>query len=105
MLYETFIQISQVFKTQLEGITEQVRESKVHCWEDAEEAKSFFTFLDGIFGAEKSIHRICLMFSLMMLAHKPDVTWLDEIAEALKNCASGLNSYLIMYQNLPWKAQ
>ena len=38
-----------------------------------------------------------LMFSLMMTAHKPDVIWLDEIAEALKNCAEGLNSYMLMY--------
>ena len=44
-----------------------------------------------------------LMFSLMMTAHKPGVIWLDEIAEALKNCAEGLNSYMLMYLNLPKK--
>ena len=37
----------------------------------------------------------------MMSAHKPEVTWLDEISEALKNCAEGLNAYLIMNNNLP----
>ena len=40
-----------------------------------------------------------------MTAHKPDVIWLDEIAEALKNCAEGLNSYMLMYLNLPKKTQ
>lgn len=44
------------------------------------------------------------MFSLMMSSHKPDIIWLDEISEALKNCAEGLNSYLIMQYNLPVKA-
>ena len=58
-----------------------------------------------IFNAEKSIPRICLMFSLMMSSHVPDVIWLDEISEALKNCAVGLNSYLSMKSNLPYKAQ
>ena len=41
----------------------------------------------------------------MMSAHKPELIWLDEIAEALKNCAEGLNAYLVMNQNLPLKVQ
>lgn len=40
-----------------------------------------------------------------MCAHKPEVTWLDEISEALKNGAEGLNSYLIMNGNLPYQTQ
>ena len=44
------------------------------------------------------------MFSLMMSCHKPDIIWLDEISEALKNCAEGLNSYLIMQDILPYKS-
>ena len=40
-----------------------------------------------------------------MVAHQPDIVWLDEIAEALKNSAEGLNSYLQMTLNLPLKAQ
>ena len=94
-----------MFKSQCEDITKQVKAAQVHDWEDQEAAKGFFDFVSTIFNAEKSIHRICLMFSLMMTAHKPDVTWLDEIAEALRNCADGLNSYLNMYKNLPYKAQ
>jgi len=43
------------------------------------------------------------MYNLMMNAHKPDVIWLDEISEALKNTADGLNAYLVMNQNLPLK--
>lgn len=41
----------------------------------------------------------------MMSAHQPDVTWLDEISEALKNCVEGMNSYLVMQHNLPHSSQ
>ena len=41
---------------------------------------------------DKYIPRISLMYSLMMSAHKPELIWLDEIAEALMNCAEGLNT-------------
>ena len=40
------------------------------------------------------------MFSLMVCTHKPEVLWLDEIAEALRNCAEGLDSYILMKQNM-----
>ena len=45
------------------------------------------------------------MFSLFMSAHKADVTWLDEIAEALKNSAEGLDFYIIMSKNIPYSGQ
>ena len=54
---------------------------------------------------ENSILQIVLKFNLMMSAHKPQVTWLDEISEALKNCADGLDSYLVMFCNLPYQTQ
>ena len=40
----------------------------------------------------------------MMSAHKAEIIWLDEISEGLRNSAEGLNSYLIMHANLPFKA-
>ena len=45
------------------------------------------------------------MYNIMMNAHKPGVIWLDEISQALKNTAEGLNTYLVMNQNLPLKIQ
>ena len=51
---------------------------------------------------EHSLLRVILMFSLMVCAHKADVTWLDEIAEALRNCAEALDFYIIMTQNIPF---
>ena len=74
-------------------------------WEDTEQIKQFYDFISVLFNAEKSIPRITLMYNLMMNAHKPDVIWLDEISEALKNSAEGLNTYLVMNQNLPFETQ
>lgn len=89
----------------IQSITKQVEKSKVYDWEDSDQVQKFYDFISKLFNAENSLPRIALMFSLMMSAHKPEVTWLDEIAEALKNCAEGLNSYLLMYSNLPYKKQ
>ena len=36
MLYETFIQISQIFKAQMQDITNQVKNAELHKWEDQE---------------------------------------------------------------------
>ncbi len=41
-----------------------------------------------------------MMFSVSCFAHEAEIVWLDEIAEALRNCAEGLDSYLIMKKNL-----
>lgn len=102
MLYETFISFSQIFKELIQDITNQVRLAKVYEKEDKDQIKKFFDFIAGLYMADESIPKIILQFCMMMCAHKPDVTWLDEISEALKNCAEGLNSYLIMYSNLPF---
>ena len=44
-----------------------------------------------------------MKFALMLVNLNPDVTWLDEITEALKNTATSLNDYIIFSQNLPIK--
>lgn len=105
MLYETFIELSQKFKGLSQGITEQLRLAKVHDWEDKDQRKSFFDFVSKLVNDENSVLQIVLKFNLMMSAHKPQVTWLDEISEALKNCADGLDSYAVMFNNLPYQKQ
>ena len=105
MIYETFILISQNFKELLTNMTECVLSSKIYESENKDHVKDFYSFISKLFNSENSIPRISLMFSMMMCAHQPNVTWLDEIAEALKNCADGLNQYLLMYKSLPYKKQ
>lgn len=94
LLYDSFILVSQQFKALVQSVTIKVSQAKVYDWPDDEQIKAFYDFLSSLFDAENSIPRVSLMFNLMMVTHKPDVTWLDEIAEALKNSAEGLNSYL-----------
>ena len=41
------------------------------------------------------------MFSLLMCSHKVDVTYIDEISEALKNCALGFDAYINRMHTIP----
>ena len=96
ILYHAFISVSEGFKAQMEELTKFVQETKAWDWEEEGQVQSFFNFLAAIFNDENGVPRVILMFSLMMMAHKADVTWIDEIAEALKNCALGLDHYSTM---------
>ena len=42
MLYETYILISQRFKSLITDITQQIQTEKVYEWENAEQIKSFY---------------------------------------------------------------
>ena len=85
------------------AITEAIQKARVHEWTSEEQQvkqKELFAFLTKLFNIEHSPARISLMFSLMVCTHKPEVLWLDEIAEALRNCAEGLDSYILLKQNM-----
>jgi hypothetical protein len=43
-----------------------------------------------------------MTFSLVISSYKAEMLWLDEGAEALRNCATALDSYLLMKRNLPY---
>ena len=49
--------------------------------------------------------RVILMFCFMVCAHKAEVVELDEIAEALRNCADGLDQYINMTKNIPYSGK
>jgi hypothetical protein len=63
--------------------------------------KNLTTFLKKLFEDENCVLRSVMKFSLMLINFNPDVTWLDEISEALKNTATSLNDYVVFSQNLP----
>ena len=100
VVYETFIVMSQTFKQMMNFISEQVRAARVYEWENEDQQKALFDFLSKMFHGQNSPSRICMMLSVMTFSHKPETIWLDEIAEALRNCAEGLDSYLLMKSNL-----
>ena len=83
-------------------ITEKTKEAQIYAWTDEndEYKKEFFTFMEKLFNGERSTVRLSLMFCLTVCAFKAEVLWLDECAEALKNCAEGFDSYLLMKQNM-----
>ena len=76
-------------------ITSIVAKTNVSEWSE-EEQESKYEYLYSFLDSDNSLMRVIQMYTIMMGTHKPDVTWLDEIAEALKNCAQGLSSYLTM---------
>ena len=56
--------------------------------------------MEKLINGERSTVRLSLMFSLTVCSFKSDILWLDECAEALRNCAEGFDSYLLMKQNM-----
>ena len=101
ILYHTFITISEGFKTQIEELAKVNEATKAWQWEEIEEIQKFYNFLAEIYNNENGIPRVILMYSIMMCAHKVGVTWIDEVSEALKNCAVGLDSYINICQGIP----
>lgn len=102
VIYESFILISQALQGVMQLVADQVRALKLAPEGEARDAqKEIFEGLRALFQHEDSLGRLCMTYGLMMSCYKVDVLWLDEAAEALRNCASALDSYLLMKQNLP----
>mgnify|MGYP000890461902 CR=1 FL=1 len=79
----------------MNDLSNTILSSKIYDWSDKGQINQFYTYMCDIFSQDFSLLRVIQLFSLMMSAHKAEVTWLDEIAEALKNCALALDSYLL----------
>lgn len=58
-----------------------------------------------MYEAENSLSRVTLFMNLSMVSFESKVTWLDEIAEALKNCANAMNHFISMSHNFPVSRQ
>ena len=48
---------------------------------------------------DASLLRSCLFMSLAFTCYEVEVTWLNEMAEALKNVCSAINAVLLAAQN------
>ena len=96
IMYNTFIDTSESFEAQMKELAKHVESTKAWEWEDVDQMQKFYKFLASIYNEENGIPRVMQMFSLMMCATKADITWIDEMTEALKNCANGLDSYITM---------
>ena len=54
---------------------------------------------------EHSLSRVVNWMTISMCVYTPCVTWLDELAEALKNCSTALNHFISMSYNYPDSAK
>ena len=84
----------------MKEIVKIIRSAKVKDW-DLIDQKNFYELIKQNCFQEDSLHSQVRLFNIMMCTHKPDITWLDEIAEALRNCANGCDYYLIDSMNEP----
>ena len=74
----------------------------VNSWSDSE-LKDLFNYLERVFSDENCLLRSIKKFCLMFCTYNVDITWLDEIAEGIKNVATQLSNFTIFTQNLPVK--
>ena len=99
VFYDNLIMISSYFKEQMFAVTQKIWDAKIHTWDNKEKIEGFFTSLRGLYDQKLSLSRIVHMLVQVVSSYKPKVTWLDEIAEALNNIATGLNHFMAMIEN------
>ena len=87
----------------MSAMIEKIDSISLSEWSDKEQLEELFTFFGKILQDEESLTHLCLQYGLMVSTHKAEITWLDEIAEALQNCADGLNFYCIWEMKLEKK--
>ena len=94
IIHHAFINVSEHIKFQMGQLTQLVEELDVTKWTE-EELQSMSNCLKTIFSRDASIFRSSLFFSLFFASYQVDVTWLDEIAEALKHTTSAVNNAIL----------
>lgn len=104
ILYNSFIMVSVYYKEQVTAITKKIKDAKLHAWSQ-DDVKSFFALLKEMNDTENSVTRIVLHFCIAVCSYTPKVTWLDEIAEALKNCSTALTEFIAMCNCIPAKSE
>ena len=104
IFYETFIMVSTYFKQQLFKITAKVWEANIHLWDEGAGAqRRLYENLVDMLSNETSLTKLVTQIALSISCFIPSVTWLDEIAEALRNCMTGCTAFIDMSNNYPRK--
>ena len=76
----------------------------LNSWSDAE-LKDLFIYIEKALSDENCLLRSIKKFCLMFCTFNVQITWLDEIAEGIKNVATLLSDFTIFTQNLPSKTR
>ena len=98
MFYDTLIMVATYFKQQIFVITSLIFDEKMNN-KDEEVVKEFFDRLKALLSEKTSLSSILTQLVLGVSSFVPSVTWLDEIAEALRSCITGCNSFIDMCNN------
>ena len=104
ILYQVFIDMADHLKFRINVLFQYFGSAKIIDWKD-EEILSLFNYFGKIFTSEYSVTRCVKTFSLMLCTYKPDITWLDEIAETLKGTAIAYSNYITFALNLPLRVR
>ena len=105
LLFETFTLIASRFKTQLSGQFKRIAAAKIFEWfGDVEDQALFYRTLSDQFDSEDSLPRTVLQFCHMIQAINIDENMLEMVAEALKDCAQALESYILVSKQIPYEA-
>ena len=103
-MYQVFIDMADHLKWRLNVMFHNFGSSKISEWKD-EEIVSLFKYLNTIFTSEYSVTRCVKTFSMFLCTYKPDITWLDEIAETFKGTAVAYSNYITFSLNLPLRVR
>lgn len=104
IFYETFIQVSTYFKEQMFLLTEQFWAKSIQEWDSESDWKECYDKLLKLINGENgenNLARVLTELALGVSSYIPNVTWLDEISEAIKNCIIGSNHFIAMCHNYP----
>ena len=104
LLFQTFIDVSEHFQQQMNLLLQKMYEVDFESWSE-DELKNFYRFLESVFSNENHVLRSILKYCLMFNNFEVDITWLDEIAEGIKNVATVLSNYQTIHQNMPPKVK
>ena len=92
--------VSHQFKEQINALVDKLTASneagELSATDYQEVADNFFTMISADNSIYKNVQRFSQIFSFI----KIEVSWLDEVAEALKNTLTAFNSYIIFTKNL-----
>ena len=102
IIYDTFIMVSASFKEQLFAISEKIWNAKIYNWNGGEaEWTACYDKLKSLISDELGLAQVVTELALGFSCYVPKVTWLDEIAEAIKHCITGSNHAISMCNNFP----
>ena len=87
----------------MKSMVDKINSTDFQSESDEEQIKAIFKYSREFMTSDFSLAQLSMQFVLFVSTHKAEVTWLDEIAEALCNCATGMDYYYGQIKRLDYK--